>query len=177
MTPEILSIIAVCISGLTAVCSATVPAILNYKAKKAVLAERREREQQHENEEKFEVFYKTHLQVITDFSTFYFRCKSEPGEYNKSKLVSFLNNLSVQFRDDIQKALADFAIKVKSFSRGDNFDDDYFNCLNMILSSYGVRVSVYTPNILMPDMLKIALRAQFDKLSKSTTDDLSFRAI
>ena len=64
MTAEILSIIAVCISGITAVCSACVPAILNAKTKREELAlkrkieeERLNREKEQECETKFEMFY------------------------------------------------------------------------------------------------------------------------
>lgn len=174
MTAEILSIIAVCISGLTAVCSASVPAILNYKMKKAELAERRKREEQQEYEAKFEVFYQSHLKILTEFSKLYVCLKNDPSAFNKSSLIAFVSNLAVQFRDNIQTALTDFNAKVKDYSKGNNLDEEYKSCLNLILKSFGVRVSGYTPNIIMPDMLKIALKEQFEQLQNSTTSDLRF---
>ena len=57
MTAEILSIIAVCISGVTAICAATIPAILSYKNKKVELGIQIKQSKQKEYEAKFENFF------------------------------------------------------------------------------------------------------------------------
>jgi Na+-translocating ferredoxin:NAD+ oxidoreductase RnfC subunit len=65
MTSEMLSIIAVCISGATAVCSATIPAILSFITKKAELASQKQREDTQAYNTKFEAFYNKHLQICS----------------------------------------------------------------------------------------------------------------
>lgn len=177
MLPEILSIIAVCISGVTAICSACVPAILNAKTKKEELALKREieyeklkREREQENEIKFEEYYQSHLKVLTDFSEYYVQWGSTFSEIAKSQLVSYVNRLAAQFRNNVQSALNDFAQKVNTFYDDDNLDKDYKNCVNLILNSFGVQLSGGFPDILLPDILKSALKKQFLELQNLKAD-------
>lgn len=177
MWPEILSIIAVCISGAAAVCSACVPAILNAKTKKEELALKREieeyklkREREQENEAKFEVFYQSHLKVVTEFSERYVRWKNTPSETTKSELVTFVSKLSEKFRDNIKSALNDFVVKIRNCTSGKNLDEDYKICLNLILNSFGVCLSASFPDILLSDILKAALKEQYYKLQNLERD-------
>lgn len=176
MTAEILSIIAVCISGITAVCSACVPAILNAKTKREELAfkrkieeERLNREKEQECETKFEMFYQSHLKVLTDFSEYYVQWKNSHSEYAKSDLVIYVSKLSVQFRNDVQSALNDFIFKINNCNDGDNLDEDYKNCRDFIIKSFGVRLGRF-PDILLTDILKSTLRERFYKLQNLKSD-------
>ncbi len=178
MITEILSVIAVCISGVTAVCSACVPAILNAKTKKEELALKREleeerlrREKEQEYETKFEAFYQAHLKVLTDFSDYYVQWKNTLSEVAKTNLVTCINKLSVQFHNDVQISLNDFVVKINSYKNGKNIDEDYKNCLSLILNSFGVRLSAGFPDILLPDLLKSALKIQFNKLQNLKVDN------
>ncbi len=177
MLTEILSIIAVCISGITAICSACVPAILNAKTKREELALKRKIEEEklkHEkeqaNEAKFEEFYQSHLKVLTNFSSYYVRWKNVRSEVTKSELVSYVSRLSEQFRDNIQKTLNDFAVKIKNCYSDETIEKEYKTCLNLILDSFGVDCSTYFPDILLPDILKSTLRIQFNKLQSIKED-------
>lgn len=174
MTAEILSIIAVCISGITAICSAAVPAILNYKIKKAELVLQTKRENEQKSDIKFQEFYEAHLKVVTDFSELYAEWKNDARATNRDKLIIYVSKLSDQFRDNIKNSLIEFATKIKNFKPGDNLDEEYYKCFNLILKSYGVRATWRSPNILISDMLKVALREQFYQLRSSTTYNLEF---
>ena len=178
MMTEILSIIAVCISGAAAVCSACVPAILNAKTKKEELALKREleeeklrREREQENEAKFEAFYQSHLKVVTEFSERYVRWKNASSETTKSELVNFVSKLSEKFRDNVQQALNEFAIKIKDCPSGENLDEDYRTCLNRILNSFGVCLCDSFPDILLPDILRAALKKQYLQLQNNVKTD------
>lgn len=177
MMTEILSIIAVCISGAAAVCSACVPAILNAQTKKAELALKREieeeklkREKEQEYEAKFEAFYQSHVKVVTEFSERYVRWKNTSSETTKSELVNFVSKLSEKFRDNVQCALNEFANSIKKCTSGKNLDEEYKNCLNLILNSFGVRLSPGFPDILLSDILKAALKKQYSQLQNLNTD-------
>ena len=156
MTAEILSIIAVCISGITAVCSACVPAILNAKTKREELAlkrkieeERLNREKEQECETKFEMFYQSHLKVLTDFSEYYVQWKNSHSEYAKSDLVIYVSKLSVQFRNDVQSALNDFIFKINNCNDGDNLDEDYKNCRDFIIKSFDRYIKKYVKRAIL----------------------------
>lgn len=177
MITEILSIIAVCISGAAAVCSACVPAILNAKTKREELALKREieeeklrREKEQEYESKFETFYQIHLKVLTDFSDYYVQWKKTLSETAKLELTTYVSKLSAQFRNNIQNALNEFILKIKDYNGVDNIDEEYKNCISLILDGYGVRISANFPNILLSDILKSALKVQFSKLQNIKTD-------
>lgn len=177
MLAEILSIIAVCISGITAICSACVPAILAAKTKREELALKRQIEEEKLHQEKvqayeakFEEFYQAHLKVLTSFSSYYVNWKNYGSITSKSELVAYVSKLSEQFRDNIQKALNDFVVKIKNYDSGDYLEKEYKNCLNLILESFGVDSSAFFPDILLPDILKSTLRIQFDKLQSLRED-------
>lgn len=177
MNSDILSIFALAISGLTAIFAALIPAIFSYKAKKAELALKREieferlnRATQHEQEAKFEKFYQSHLKILTDFSELYFLWNTSKAVSDQEKLIGFSNNLSILFQGNVQTALLKFVEKIKNNAAGDNLDDDFKTCLRLILNSYGVKISERCPDIILPDLLKNALKQQFSKLNKVHTD-------
>lgn len=178
MMTEILSIIAVCISGAAAVCSACVPAILNAQTKKKELALKREieeekqkREKEQEYDAKFEMFYQSHLKILTDFSNYYVKLQNSVFTAAKFELITYVSKLSKQFRGDVQIALNDFVDKIKNSNSGDNLDEDYKNCVNLILNSFGVRPSASFPDILLSDILKGGLKLQFNKLQNLKVDN------
>lgn len=177
MNSDILSIFALVTSILTAIFSALIPAIFSYKAKKAELALKREleteklnRATQQEQEAKFENFYQSHLKILTDFSELYFLWNTSRVVSDQDKLIGFANNLSMLFRGDVQTALLKFVEKIKNNTVGDNLDDDFKTCSRLILNSFGVKISERCPDIILPDILRNALKQQFSKLDKVHTD-------
>ncbi len=177
MLPEILSIIAVVISGVTAVTSACVPAIINAQNKKRELALKREleedrlkREREQEQEAKFELFYQAHLKVVTDFSEYYVKWKNSYSEFAKSELLIYIGKLSTQFRGKVQSALNDFVEKINTFNGSDSLDTDYKNCQRLIFNSFGAILADCFPDILLSDILKTALKEQFYKLQNLKRD-------
>lgn len=169
LSSEIISIIAVSISGVTSICAAVIPAVLSFKVKKEELKAKLEREKQQAYETKFEEFYQEYITVLNNFSNFYANWKNTFSEIAKSDLVIYVSTLSLQFCKEVQTALNDFANKIKNYKDGDNFDKDYKNCINLILKNYGINISCM-PDILLPDILKGALKIQFDKLQNLKTD-------
>ena len=175
MTAEILSIIAVCISGVTAICSASIPAILNYKAKKAELKAQKAREHEQTYNAKFEVFYQTHLKILKDFSNLYECWKTNPE--NSTELLEFIRKIAPEFRMSTSHWLYVLAGKIENYKAGDNFDKEYERCENLILHCYGVRVSADTPDYLMSEMLKVVLKERFDELQHATSKDFHFHML
>ena len=172
MTTEIISIIAVCISGITALCSACVPAILNAKTKREELALKREIEEEklkQEREAQFENFYQAHIKILDDFLECYINWKNRFTEVSKFVLVTYVSKLSLQFRGDVQKALNDFVNKIQNYNTGDNFDEDFKNCLDLILKSYGLSHSEGS-GILLSDILRSTLKTKYNKLQNLKID-------
>ena len=168
MTAEILSIIAVCISGVTAICAASIPAILNYRIKKEELKDKRKQL----DDEKFEIYYQAHWQVLKDFAELYEQWKADP--YTSFKLIDFIKEIAPEFRLSINNWLYKFADKIAAYKPGENLDDDYKRCRQLILDSYGVRVSANTPDDFMSDILRVVLRERFDELQHATSKDFKF---
>lgn len=172
LSSEIISIIAVSISGITSICAAVIPAVLSYRIKKEELKAKLEQEKQQAYEAKFEEFYQEHLQILNDFSTYYVRWQSNKTETNKGLVVKYLNQIAPQFRLWLRKKLYDFANKLENYKIGDNIDEEYYKCRQSILHSYGINVSAETPDFFMSDILKVVLREQFDALQKTTSKGL-----
>ncbi len=177
MTAEILSIIAVCISGITAVCSATIPAILNYRVKKEELRDKKKREETQAYEAKFKEFYQAHLKVLKEFSELYIQWGGSTTWAKKYALIDYIYKIAPEFRLWLKNRLLEFASKVENHKTEDNIDEYYQNCVKGILHSYGVNVSSCTPDIFMSDMLKVVLREQFDKLQHATSKDFHFHKL
>ena len=174
MTAEILSIIAVAISGVTAVFSATVPAILSYKAKKAELKAQKAREDKEEYNAKFEIFYQTHLKIVQDFSNLYDCWKANPQ--NSVDIIEFIRKVAPEFRLSTSHWLNELAGKIANFKTGDNLDDDFKRCKLLILQCYGVKVSANTPDYLMSEILRVVLKERFDELQHATSKDFHFHS-
>lgn len=174
MSSEILSIIAVAISGVTAIYSTSIPAILSFLSKKAELKAQKAREQEQAYNAKFEVFYQNHLKILKDFLNLYGEWKINPD--NSTELLEFISTTAPEFRLSTNHWLYEFADKVKNYKPGDNLDEDYDKCKNLILHSYGVRVSADTPDYLMSEMLKVVLKERFDELQHATSEDFNFHS-
>lgn len=170
MTPELLSIIAIIMSGATAVCSTTIPAIISYKTKKAELKAQKKREEEQAYNAKFEAFYQKHFHIINDFSTRYENWKLLHS--NKSEFLVFINNIAPEFPYSIRNYLYDFANKIKNNAPDDDLDSDYDKCRQLILDSYGVSISASTPSYLLSDILRIVLKERFDELQHASSKDL-----
>lgn len=165
MTAEILSIIAVCISGITAICSACVPAILSYKAKLTEIRINKEIEAQKEDEANFELFYRQHIDILNELSIRYMDWKVNKQE--KFALLCFLDKMVHEFKHSCD-SVHELYNRVNNYQDGDDLDLLYNQCLDEILNYYGVRVYANTPNVLTSDMLKIILRKKFNDLKTST---------
>lgn len=172
MTAEILSIIAVSISSFAALFSATIPAILNYEIKKADRKAKIELENQQKNEVKFEMFYQKHLKILNDFSILYENWKNEPK--NNSDILKFINEIAMEFRISISHWLHKFAEQIANYKTGDNLDEEYKRCRQLILNSYGIKISADTPDYLLSEILKVVLKEKFNELQNATSKDFHF---
>lgn len=171
MTAEILSIIAVCISGITAVCSASIPAILNFMLKRAELKEKKDNEAQQEYQAKFEKFYQEHLKVLNDFSDLYGKWIGYTNASAKYELINFIYKIANQFQPQIRKNLLYFVDRINNSGKQGDINEEYQKCINSILRSYGLIITTNTPNFLTSDILKIVLKDRFDELQKSKSED------
>lgn len=172
MTAEILSIIAVCISGITAICSASIPAILNYCAKKAELKAQKKREAEQAYNAKFEAFYQKHYNIVKGLSNHYECWKNNPK--HSSKILEFIIEIKSEFPYSISYWLNEFSNKIRNYKAGDNLDSAYNRCRQIIIESYGARITGETPDYLLSDILKVVLKERFDELQHATSKDLKF---
>ena len=169
MTAEILSIIAVCISGVTAICAATIPAILSYKNKKVELGIQIKQSKQKEYEAKFEIFFNEHINIIKKLSELYGQWKTDAQK--ASELISFIYKIANEFNFWMRCTFYYWAQTIIENADNKEIERMFNECMGCLLASYGIDYCSNSTKFLMSDMLKIVLRERFDELQNSSSKD------
>ena len=172
MTSETISLIAVVISGINAIITASIPAILSYQAKKNELKAKKLLEKEKAYNDKFQEFYQRHLKILTDFHYYYNVWKADPQK--SAQIIEYIQTIAPEFRLWVSEKLKDFANKIANYKEGDNLDSVHKLCVQLILASYGVRVTAETPDYLMSEILKVVLKERFDELQKASSKNFHF---
>lgn len=164
---EIVSLVSIFMSGLTAVGTALLPAFFNYRLKKqerldklVLEEEKRKLSEIQKFNSDFEQYYQAHLQIISNLTEHYGKWKSG---INNQKLISYIYQIAPQFPHYEANQLYNFATKVTALKQGDDIDTVFNKLISDIFHCFGLRESANTPSFLKSEMLRTVLLEEFKK--------------